>query len=677
MRTRSRKPTSQIPSGSPSLIRNSPRLLLVHGVGHHDPGVIQSIVSKALGKAGMPQVAATEFNWDGLFTKERPSNPFLDYPDMALLGRAFWTASWIGIDSGPISPWKFHLLRGGWSVLTAASALWMLVAIGWLLACGASMLTSPVPPIRVGLPWSSYWLPPVPPDLLAQAVPSIRVLLTLVSESILTLAAVLTALTWVTTPLPFRCALRLGVFQLLWFPVYVLGILPTVLFSLAMASFMLALISTLANLKFEIEVPDGTTWNIGPGVTDIGVGALLALVLAAVAVSLGWALWRGLRPIIDVVRYLGDRELRGHVQERFLSTVADLTAESSRIIVAAHSLGTVIAADSLLSHPDTWTKFASIDLVTAGSPLHRLMARFFPSAYPQVCVIADMVTRAYPSLRWANVYRPTDYVGGSLPAPQITNRCLLSSAWRTHSNYWGDSYAIRWIVGQVGLTRAEASDSISCDLPASVSIEQRLRSTQTPRRAVAWLLPPIAVIGCAGIIWSQFYWTPHIEQKHLAYWQELTEREGVRVVVDAVPGSAIAQSREGPDEYQMVAFYYRVDGRVYGAESKVDWLPYATSRFPHVDWSRLRTDVDASEQRRLAVEVVYARREPRIFVVPKYTMSPSYYGAGRIAFYVLRTIVLLGCWGVWCVGLWMLLDGLAPADRTIKSSSTIVSRDVV
>jgi hypothetical protein len=266
-------------------------------------------------------------------------------------------------------------------------------------------------------------------------------------------------------------------------------------------------------------------------------------------------------------------------------------------------------------------------------------------------------------MRWANVYRPTDYVGGSLPASQIINQCLFRNAWRTHSNYWGDRYAIRWLVDQLGLAQPNADDRSPHELPASFDVEQRLRPPSVARGAVTWLWKPIAILGCAGILWSQFYWTPRVEQANLAEWQRLTETEGVRVVVDAVAATAIDTATDQVDsEYDVVALYYRANGQVYGAESTVGSLPYATPRFPHVDWSRLEADLNASGQKRLPVEVVYAAQSPRVFVVPKYGVRPSYYGPGRIVFYLLRCAVLLGCWSVWCIGLKLLLDNLAPGE---------------
>jgi hypothetical protein len=629
-------------------------------------------VSAALGAAGVRHVVPSEFTWDGLLRDARRSTRFLDYADMTALGHAFWAASWIGVEDGSEARWKSRALRVGWSVFSAIVAVWLLAVLWWLVAYAASRFATPVPPIRIGLPWSSYFFPPLPPDLLAETFPAARTVLDVLSRLIVPLAAALTLATWIGMRVSLTSATRTGLFQLLWFPIYLLGILPLTLASLAAMAFGLGFVSTFANLKFTIRVPDGTTWDIGPGWRELGSGVLVALALAVLAAGVSWIVWRALKPIVDVVRYIGDRELRNTVQAQFLAQIDRLSAQSAHIVVAAHSLGTVITVDSLLSQPQAWARFTSIDLVTAGSPLHRLLARFFPSAYPPVRVLADAIGRAYPSLRWANVYRPTDYVGGSLPASSITNRSLLRSAWRTHSNYWGDASAIQWLAGHLRLPRTQALDANPRELPTKLAVDRRLRPATIARTPVTWLLKPIVLLGCAGIIWSQFYWTPHVEQANLAEWQRLTDTGGIRLTVDAVPASAIdTATKQMNREYEIVAFNYRVNGHVYGAESPVSWLPYATPRFAHVDWSRLKADLEASGEKRLPIDVVYAAEAPGVFVVPKYATRPSYYGPGRIFFYTLRCAVLLGCWSVWCIGLKMLLENLAPVESGLMSSSTV------
>jgi hypothetical protein len=634
-------------------------LLLVHGVGHHSPGGIESAVSMALGNAGVHSLTPAEFNWDALLKHGSASKPFLDYADMTGLGRAFWTASLIGIEDGT----ALRLVRPAWSFLSVLIALWVLAAMWSLLAYGASRLTPSVPPLRIGLPWTSYWFPPVPPDLLAPTLSTAHAAFDSLSLAVAVFAGLLTALTWIATHVPLRCALRTGVFQVLWFPVYALGILPVLLASLAGTAFLLGFISTAANLKFTIELPDGTSWPIGPGWREMGTAFLLALGLGLLAAAAFWLAWQALKPVVDVVRYVGDGRLRTYVHQQLVLKVSEYAA-SPRIVIAAHSLGSVIAVDSLLSTPAAWSRFEHVDLVTAGSPLHRLLARFFPSAYPPVREAAEAINGAYPGLRWVNVYRPTDYVGGSLPAPLITNHRLLRGLWRTHSNYWADAHAVGWLMRHfsgsqpsVGRARAQAESALASEL----HVEWRLRPPGVARQSVAWLVLPIAILGAGGIVWSQFIWTPRTEQVNLTEWQRLASTEGKRVAVDAVRANAIdTASGEFDSRYDVLAFYYTVQGQVYGAESSVSWLPYATPRFPHIDWSRLQSDLEASSRDRLSIEVVYASSQPRVFVVPKYSSQPSYYGPGRIFFYLLRTLILLAFWFAWCIAISSLLHNLAP-----------------
>ncbi|MBW3605756.1 MAG: hypothetical protein KY460_12790 [Actinobacteria bacterium] len=90
-----------------------------------------------------------------------------------------------------------------------------------------------------------------------------------------------------------------------------------------------------------------------------------------------------------------------------------------RVILSAHSQGTVIAVAAL-------AQFMAIDptvlqrvaLVTYGSPIVQLYARFFP-AYFHGSLLADVHTHLFddgltPHAGWRNFYRETDYVGKAL-----------------------------------------------------------------------------------------------------------------------------------------------------------------------------------------------------------------------------------------------------------------------
>jgi hypothetical protein len=56
----------------------------------------------------------------------------------------------------------------------------------------------------------------------------------------------------------------LAAFQVLWFPTYLLGVLPTALAFLAAAAFAVGFVSTGFALKFTIEFPTGRPGTWGP-----------------------------------------------------------------------------------------------------------------------------------------------------------------------------------------------------------------------------------------------------------------------------------------------------------------------------------------------------------------------------------------------------------------------------
>ncbi|MGA5702919.1 hypothetical protein [Peterkaempfera bronchialis] len=82
-----------------------------------------------------------------------------------------------------------------------------------------------------------------------------------------------------------------------------------------------------------------------------------------------------------------------------------------RIVVSAHSQGTVIAAAALWQLPESVRH--QVSLLTYGSPLRRLYGRFFP-AYMGPEDLARL-RRHIPA--WRNLYRYTDPIGGPVHVP--------------------------------------------------------------------------------------------------------------------------------------------------------------------------------------------------------------------------------------------------------------------
>ena len=89
-----------------------------------------------------------------------------------------------------------------------------------------------------------------------------------------------------------------------------------------------------------------------------------------------------------------------------------------RVLLSAHSQGTVLAAAALLQLPMALRR--SIGFVTYGCPLSRLYGRFFPAFLsPEVFAgLARSLSDAGGRPRWQNFWRDTDLIGGRvLPEP--------------------------------------------------------------------------------------------------------------------------------------------------------------------------------------------------------------------------------------------------------------------
>ncbi len=152
-----------------------------------------------------------------------------------------------------------------------------------------------------------------------------------------------------------------------------------------------------------------------------------------------------LKIFLDIFRYVSDPEYRNWLQRQLDKVIQEERAKGRySIVILAHSLGSVIAVDSLVNSR-AWQPADRVYLVTMGSPLRRLFFRFLPNLYfpSSADGIGDMAAARLGDFRWANVYRPWDQVGTSLGLTRNGSAERSSGQWgrilAAHPNYWSDS----------------------------------------------------------------------------------------------------------------------------------------------------------------------------------------------------------------------------------------------
>lgn len=110
--------------------------------------------------------------------------------------------------------------------------------------------------------------------------------------------------------------------------------------------------------------------------------------------------------------------------------VADLKVD--RLVVVAHSQGTILALDELKD----WTgALPPVTLVTCGSPASHLYQFYFPD------LVRDFTDDSWRPLfdrldRWLNFYRLSDYVGTTVERPPIAGFEQRAIALGGHIGYW-------------------------------------------------------------------------------------------------------------------------------------------------------------------------------------------------------------------------------------------------
>jgi hypothetical protein len=162
---------------------------------------------------------------------------------------------------------------------------------------------------------------------------------------------------------------------------------------------------------------------------------------AAVLLVIGLPLTTAVDFVGDVAGYAGHEPHRVRVQEHVLDVIArgQQVARDARLVLAGHSLGSVVAIDVAERLRSQDPKSPPAVLVTAGSPL-TLMCRVFPQALSQATQRAGCTNLGDD---WLNLWRSGDSVGRRLGIAPAAGRRELCIGRGGHADYWVDKRTSR------------------------------------------------------------------------------------------------------------------------------------------------------------------------------------------------------------------------------------------
>jgi hypothetical protein len=184
------------------------------------------------------------------------------------------------------------------------------------------------------------------------------------------------------------------------------------------------LVGTLELFKGETLVAAGK-WLAGGALTIAALGSRFTETFGRLRVAID--------AVLDIDNYFGDppnrQPPRGRIYSRYASLLAFLRdAGYARIVIVAHSQGTVISAD-LLRYLHAQGRLEDLvgelplALVTVGSPLRDLYAERFPLLYQWMGSREAGFAQAGPAgadlgvTEWVNACRSGDYVGRFIWTP--------------------------------------------------------------------------------------------------------------------------------------------------------------------------------------------------------------------------------------------------------------------
>ncbi|HEY6708387.1 MAG TPA: hypothetical protein VJB61_12455 [Actinomycetota bacterium] len=171
------------------------------------------------------------------------------------------------------------------------------------------------------------------------------------------------------------------------------------------------------------------------------------------------------------------------LQERISRLSKDRDGGPGRVLLMAHSQGTVLAVAALEQLPPSTPAVGRVGLVTYGAPLTRLYRRAVPAYFGNGMFAGLYETAGTPASRWRNFYRETDLIGGRVfTGPDDrhgdADECLRdpSTRWYVpgdpepavlgHSSYMADESMYRYVEGLAARFLVELGTATPEDPPA-------------------------------------------------------------------------------------------------------------------------------------------------------------------------------------------------------------------
>lgn len=175
---------------------------------------------------------------------------------------------------------------------------------------------------------------------------------------------------------------------------------------------------------------------------------LIALLLVAFLAGpqlVGALMAPALKLMLDILLYVSDDAYRTSILDALERQIGDASSQLERptLVIIGHSLGSVIAADFVVSRLKPG-QFSAITLVTAGSPISRMFQHIYPDHLIPRCH-ENIAKRAAAcgNFKWLNYYRRFDGVGARLDLPSGQSFVeavspLISDPLRSHTGYWSE-----------------------------------------------------------------------------------------------------------------------------------------------------------------------------------------------------------------------------------------------